>query len=443
MALSYQDQIITPWGRVHSGPHQVARPRSRDELPGLIGKAQSALLGVGLHRSYGDSGLNLGGAAISSRGLDRFIAFDPEQGVLRAEAGVSLDEILRLAVPRGWFLPTTPGTRFVTLGGAIGNDVHGKNHHRSGSFGRHVRRIGLVRSDRGVIEVAPDQEPELFRATLGGLGLTGFIAWAEIALAPIATSEVVEETVPFANLAEFFQLTTDSEARFEHVSSWVDCTASGRGLGRGVMFRGNWADSGPLEAHAPGVKLSVPVTAPHGLMNPLTLRALNLAYGRLQSLRRGSARIPYSSAFYPLDAIGGWNRLYGPKGFYQYQFMVPPQTQEAAMSEVLATIAASGQGSFLSVLKSLGSLTSGGPASFEGPGVSLARAVPNPRAPPPAMLGRRDPLVLPAGGPLSPAQDGRMSAEAYQSGYPRWRELEAQRDPLFSSSFWRRVTHER
>lgn len=443
MALTYQDQVIAPWGRVHTGVVQIARPRSQGELSKLIGQAGGSLLGVGLHRSYGDSGMNLGGAAISSRGLDRFIAFDADQGVLRAEAGVSLDEILRLIVPHGWFLPTTPGTRFVTLGGAIANDVHGKNHHRAGSFGRHVRRIGLVRSDRGAIEVSSDLEPDLFYATLGGLGLTGFIAWSEFALAPIATSQVVEETIPFANLSEFFRLTQESAERFEFVSSWVDCTASGRSLGRGVMFRGNWATSGSLDAHAPGVKLTVPVTAPPGLMNALTLRALNAAYGGLQRLRRGTARAHYSSAFYPLDAIGGWNRLYGPKGFYQYQFMAPPQTQEATMAQVLSEIAASGQGSFLSVLKSLGPLRSGGLVSFEGPGVSLALDFPNRGTATLELLGRLDRIVIDAGGKIYPAKDGRMSAAAFQSGYPRWRELKGQRDPLFSSSFWRRVTHER
>lgn len=444
MALSYHSQTVEPWGRTPRLPHRVARPQHRDQLAGLLAEAGAGdtVLGAGLHRSYGDSGLNPDGLLICARGLDRFIAFDAAQGILRAEAGVSLDEVLRLITPRGWFLPTTPGTRFVTLGGAVANDVHGKNHHQVGSFGRHVRRIGMVRSDRGPLELSPENEPELFYATLGGLGLTGLIAWVEIALAPISSTLVDEETVPFANLTEYFRLTTESEPWFEHVSSWIDCTAGGASLGRGVMFRGNWASSGGLSAHAARQKLNVPITAPPGLMNGLTLRAFNTAYGTLQRLRRGKARAHYSSAFHPLDAIGGWNRLYGPRGFYQHQFMVPPNAQEAAMAEVLKTLVAAGQGSFLAVLKSLGPLRSGGLVSFEGPGASLALDFPNRGETTLKLLDRIDQIVVAAGGKIYPAKDGRMSPATYQAGYPRWRELESLRDPLFSSRFWRRVTHD-
>jgi len=443
MVLSYHHETLEPWGRVLRAPHRVARPRHLDELAGLISEAPGQLLGVGLNRSYGDSGLNPEGAVIATRGLDRFIAFDPSSGILRAEAGVSLDEVLRLVVPRGWFLPATPGTRFVTLAGAVANDVHGKNHHLVGSFGRHVRRIGLLRSDRGLAELSPEVEPELFHATLGGLGLTGFIAWVEIALAPIPSSQVDEETLPFGSLDEFFRLTAESEASFEHISSWVDCTAKGASLGRGVMFRGRWAGAGGLRPHSPRQKLTVPATAPPGLMNALTLRALNTVYGAVQGLRRGTVRTHYANAFYPLDAIGSWNRLYGPAGFYQHQFMVPPQTQQDAMAEVLSTLAASGQGSFLAVMKSLGPLRSGGLVSFEGPGVSLALDFPNRGQATLDLLERLDRIVVAAGGKIYPAKDGRMSAATFQAGYPRWRELEARRDPHFSSRFWRRVTDER
>lgn len=443
MALSYHAETLQPWGRTAGGAHQVAHPRHQDELADLIAQARGSggVLATGLHRSYGDSGLNLDGRVISTRGLDRFIAFDAERGTLTAEAGVSLDEILRLVVPHGWFLPTTPGTRFVTLGGAIANDVHGKNHHRAGSFGRYVRKIGLLRSDRGAVEISPEAEPELFHATLGGLGLTGLIAWAEISLAPIPSSLIEEETVPFADLEAFFALSAESEARFEHVSSWIDCTASGRALGRGVMFRGNWAAKGPLTPHPADQKLTVPFTAPPGLMNGLTLRAFNAAYGMVQGFRKGVASVPYEKAFYPLDAIGHWNRLYGPRGFYQYQFMVPPERQERAMTAVLE--ASGGEGSFLAVLKSLGPLRSGGLVSFEGPGLSLALDFPNRGADTLELLDRLDRIVMEAGGRVYPAKDARMSPAAFKSGYRRWGELEARRDPLFSSSFWRRVTDDR
>jgi FAD/FMN-containing dehydrogenase len=442
MAVGYHDEIVRPWGRIEGAAQAVARPRHADELAALMDEARASgtLLGMGLNRSYGDSGVNPGGRAISTRGLDRFIAFDPEQGTLAAQAGVSLDEILRLVVPRGWFLPTTPGTRFVTLAGAIANDVHGKNHHRAGSFGRHVRRVGLLRSDLGAVDISASERPELFYATLGGLGLTGLITWAEIALSPIPSGFIEEETRPFRNLSEFFALTAESEPAFEHISAWVDCTAGGNALGRGVMFRGNWASGGALTAHAPGQRLSIPITAPPGLMNGLTLKAFNTAYGTLQRFRTGTAQVHYDKAFYPLDAIGGWNRLYGPRGFYQHQFMAPPETQEAAMAEALTLLSNSGQGSFLAVLKSLGPLRSGGLTSFEGPGLSLALDFPNRGEGTLRLLAQLDEIVVRAGGRVYPAKDARMSPATFKSGYPRWRELEARRDPLFSSGFWRRVT---
>lgn len=443
MAVGYVSQPLESWGRVVRTPQLLARPSHADELADLLGQASAEarpVLGVGLGRSYGDSGLNPGGGAISLRGLDRFIAFDAEQGVLRAEGGVSLDEILRLVVPHGWFLPTTPGTRFVTLGGAIANDVHGKNHHRAGSFGRHVRRMGLLRSDRGMLEISPADAPDLFHATLGGLGLTGLVVWAEIALVPIASSFLDQQALPFADLREFFALSAESEAAFEHVSSWVDCTADGRSLGRGVMFRANWSALGGLPLHPARPRLSIPVEAPAGLMNGLTLKAFNAAYLVRQRLGPATTRAHYSSAFHPLDTIGGWNRLYGPRGFYQHQFVVPPSSQEQAVAEVLHTIAASGQGSFLAVLKTLGPAQSGGLVSFHGPGTSLALDFPNRGAATLALLDRLDQIVVAAGGRVYPAKDGRMSAAVFQAGYPRWPELERQRDPLFSSGFWRRVT---
>lgn len=445
MAIGYLRQAARGWGRLKSVDLAIARPRHIDELAGLMDQARRAdggLLGMGLGRSYGDSGLNPGGRAISTRGLDRFIAFDAETGLLIAEAGVSFDEILRLVVPKGWFLPTTPGTRFVTLGGAIANDVHGKNHHRAGSFGRHVRKIGLLRSDRGMLEVSPSSDPELFYATIGGLGLTGLVAWAEISLRPIASAFIDEETVPFRNLQGFFELTAQSDAAFEHISAWIDCTASGDQLGRGVLYRGNWASDGDLRSHPSRQRLSIPVTAPPGLMNGLSLKAFNTAYGLSQGLRSGVHRVHYDKAFYPLDAIAGWNRLYGPRGFYQHQFMAPPQAQESAMAEALGLLARSGQGSFLAVLKSLGPLRSGGLVSFEGPGLSLALDFPNRGAATLALLAQLDEIVVRAGGRIYPAKDARMSPATFKAGYPRWRELERLRDPLFSSGFWRRVTHD-
>ena len=368
------------------------------------------------------------------------MALDLERGVLRAEGGASLDCILQLIVPKGWFLPTTPGTRFVTLAGAAANDVHGKNHHLAGSFGRHVRKIGLLRSDRGPLELSPDQSPELFFATLGGLGLTGFIEWVEVQLVRAPSGFLDQEAIGFSSLDGYFDLAAESNARFEHVAAWIDCSAAGSHLGRGVMFRANWSQEGGLVPHSRRLKLRVPLEAPSWLLNPLSIRGFNAAYHGLQSAGIGARRVPYASVFYPLDAIGDWNRLYGAAGFFQHQSVAPPGAERETMREMLGVIVASGQGSFLAVLKSMGDKDSGGLISFPRPGVSLALDFPNRGRRTLDLLDRLDRIVIDAGGRIYPAKDGRMSAETFRAGYPRWQALEALRDPLFQSAFWRRVT---
>ena len=430
------------WGRVHPARHLIAQPRFTDELPDLLalaGERGLTALAHGLGRSYGDSALNPDGVLVRTEGLDRLIAFDAASGVLRAEAGASLREILSLVVPQGWFFHTTPGTLFVTLGGAVANDVHGKNHYSAGSFGCGVRRIGLVRSDRGLVELSPDQEPELFAATIGGLGLTGLIAWVEIGLVPIDASLVDEETVVFADLDGFFQVAADSEAGFEHKSAWVDCTARGRALGRGFFTRANWARTGRLAAQGRIASLAVPFDAPTWALNPLTLKAFNAACFTWNSIRPGRSRKPYAS-FYPLDAIGGWNRLYGHRGFYQYQCVTPPAASPQAVRRLLETISASGEGSFLAVLKTLGPRASPGLLSFPMDGVTLALDFANRGRPTLDLLARLDEIVAEAGGRLYPAKDGRIPAAMFQAGYPDWRRFSKSIDPALSSAFWRRVS---
>lgn len=443
MSAAFVQQPYASWGRVIRRGHRVARPRYRDELAGLLAQARdegATVLGAGLGRSYGDSGLDPQGRLICGRWLDRFIALDLETGVLRAEGGASLDAILQLIVPHGWFLPTTPGSRFVTLAGAVANDVHGKNHHRAGSLGRHVRRIGLLRSEGGLAELSPDQSPELFFATLGGLGLTGFIEWVELQLVRAPSGFLDQEAVGFSGLDGYFDLVNDSNARFEHVAAWIDCSASGGALGRGVMFRANWSAEGGLVPHGRRQTLRAPLDAPSFLLNRLSIKAFNaLTYG-LQSSKRGLRKTPYASVFYPLDSIGDWNRLYGPTGFYQHQSVAPPGAERETLREMLGVIAASGQGSFLAVLKSMGDQDSGGLISFPRLGASLALDFPNRGQRTLDLLERLDRIVMSAGGRIYPAKDGRMSAETFRAGYPRWQALEVLRDPLFQSAFWRRVT---
>jgi FAD/FMN-containing dehydrogenase len=436
------DDLVS-WGRVLRARHAVARPHWRDELPGLIREGTEAgrkLLTVGLGRSYGDSGLNPDGAVIDMRGLDRAIAFDPETRVLRAEAGISLDALLGILVPRGFFLPVTPGTRFVTLGGAVANDVHGKNHHRAGTIGRWVRRLGLMRSDGGTLELGSDDNAGLFAATIGGLGLTGLIAWVEIEVIPIASAMMEVETIPFAGLDDFFPIADVSDGAFDYTVAWIDCLAKGDALGRGIFSRARHATSGPLAAKKQRAGPSLPLDLPAFALNGLTVRAFNAVYYRNGRRQAGRTPQPYEPFFYPLDRIGGWNRMYGKRGLYQYQSVVPPAVARDATKAMLEAISASGEGSFLAVLKTFGDAPSPGLLSFTRAGTTLALDFANRGASTLALMARLDAIVREAGGRLYPAKDGRIPAAMFRAGYPNWEDFARHVDPGFSSSFWRRVS---
>jgi FAD/FMN-containing dehydrogenase len=400
------------------------------------------MLPFGLGRSYGDSCLNDGDVLLLTTSLNHIVAFDDEHGLFRCEAGVSLDEVLKVIVPRGWFLPTTPGTKFVTVGGAIANDIHGKNHHRAGTFGCHITQFELLRSDGKRLLCSPLENSAWFAATIGGLGLTGLITWAEFKLRRVANAMIDVESVKFANLDQFFEISAESDRHFEYTVSWLDCLAKGTSLGRGIFMRGNHAGPGiqNLQPHRPP-RLRVPIDFPNFALNHYSIKAFNtLYYGRA----RGSMSrkvMHYDPFFYPLDALNDWNRIYGRRGFFQYQFVVPFTHGHEAMRAVIARIASSGQGSFLAVLKTFGERESPGMLSFPFPGVTLALDFPNNGLETLALFDELDRIVLEAGGRLYPAKDARMPAHAFQEHYPRWREFRHYLDPAFSSSFWQRVSH--
>ena len=433
------------WGRVLRARHEVARPQWRDELPALLDEGTEAgrkLLAIGLRRSYGDSGLNPDGAIIDMIRLDRAIAFDPETRLLRAEAGVSLDALLGMLVPRGFFLPVTPGTRFATLGGAVANDVHGKNHHRAGTLGRWVRRLGVMRSDGGTVELGRDDNNGLFAATIGGLGLTGLIAWVEIEVIPIASAMMEVETIPLAALDEFFPLAAESDGAFDYTVAWIDCLARGDALGRGLFSRARHSASGPLVPRKKRSGLSLPFDLPGFVLNGVTVSVFNELYYRNGRRKAGRASVPYEPFFYPLDRIGRWNQLYGRRGFYQYQSVVPPEAARDATRAMLQAISAAGEGSFLAVLKTFGDRPSPGMLSFPRPGTTLALDFANRGASTLKLMDRLDAIVREAGGRLYPAKDGRISAAMFRAGYPDWEDFARHVDPSFSSAFWRRVSRE-
>ncbi|SFI82341.1 FAD/FMN-containing dehydrogenase [Phyllobacterium sp. CL33Tsu] len=432
---------IRSWGGTVKAQHFVSRPSWREQLPELLARKEGrSVLGIGLRRSYGDSGLNPDGSLIDMTALDRVISFDPVTRLLRAEAGIAFDSILELFVQRGYFLPVTPGTRFVTLGGAVANDVHGKNHHSAGTIGRWVRRIGLIRSDGTEIELTPDDQTGLFAATIGGLGLTGLISWAEIELLPIDSAMMEAETIPFANLDAFFAVAAESDDAADYTVAWVDCLARGDRLGRGLFSRARHAPLGARLTKRAKPKLSMPFAMPGFMLNATSIGLFNGLYFYRGRRAAGPAITPYQPYFYPLDAIGHWNRMYGSRGMYQYQSVVPPATARDATREMLETISKAGEGSFLAVLKTFGGVPSPGLLSFPQAGTTLALDFPNKGQLTLDLLNRLDDIVREAGGRLYPAKDGRISASMFRAGYPAWETFANHVDPAFSSAFWRRVS---
>lgn len=403
--------------------------------------AEGSMLPHGNGRSYGDSCLNDGGALLHTRHLDRFMAFDPLSGILECEAGVLLSEILDLVVPQGWFLPVTPGTKFVTVGGAIGNDVHGKNHHKAGTFGRHVLEFELLRSDGSRRLCSPRENPEWFAATVGGLGLTGLISRAKIQLRRVASPWMSCEICRFDDLPGFFRLSRASDRDYEYTVAWIDCASQGNALGRGIFTRANHAPAHPdFRPDAPARRLSVPLTPPISLINPLSLSAFNSLYYHRQ--REGVRHVTthYEPHFYPLDGVAEWNRIYGPRGFLQYQCVVPLAAAPDCVELLVKTIAKSRQGSFLAVLKQFGDIASPGMLSFPRPGATLALDFPHRGASTLSLLDRLDEIVASAGGAVYPAKDARMPARFFKQYFPAWETFSHYIDPKFSSSFWRRVT---
>ena len=400
---------------------------------------QRMLLAYGNGRSYGDTCQSASGTVIDMRGLAGIVAFDAKTGIVEAHAGTMLPDIIAHAAPQGWFPAVVPGTQFVTLGGAIANDIHGKNHHRQGTFGRHVESLKLMRSDGRTYDCSPTRNAALFAATIGGMGMTGLILSARTRLMKVASLDVAEQAIPFRSLAEYFDLAEAADRDNEYAVAWVDQLASGAGAGRGVLLAGNHADAGKRQASAPGGLLAVPFQPPLNLLNKPFLRLFNTAYHFAKT--RSSARrlTPYQSFFFPLDGVRGWNRLYGPRGLFQHQSAVPFEAARSAIPELLAATRNAGQGSFLTVLKRFGDVASPGILSFPRPGYTLTLDFPNRGAPTLKLLERLDDITMAAGGAVNPYKDARMSAEVFGASFPRWRELETQRDPAFLSAFWERT----
>ena len=403
----------------------------------------SSVLPYGMGRSYGDSCLNDRAHLLLTRSLDHLIDFDPNSGILRAEAGVTFEEILQFSVPRGFFLPVTPGTKFVTLGGAIANDVHGKNHHVDGNISHHVTQFELLRSNGERLVCSESSNQSMFRATVGGLGLTGLMTWAELKLRPIHNPFISQEIIKTSGLSDFFALSKESSKNFCYTVSWVDCLAKNNSLGRGLYIRGNHAGAEHSQSNlkAPKTNKSVPIDFPAMALSRPTVKAFNFAYYNKQQKRQTSSLVHFDPFFYPLDAIHHWNRIYGPRGFLQWQCVVPFADGQDAIKDILGEISRAGQGSFLAVLKTFGNASSLGMMSFPKPGVTLALDFPNTGEKLYKLLDRLDDITKSAKGCVYIAKDARMTKPSFEAFYPNAHEFSRFIDPMFSSSFWRRVTN--
>ncbi len=422
---------VHSWGRLGDFDHQMIPLSDRRRVASQL-RGDAAGLAFGMGRSYGDVCLNPGGVLWNTTMLDRFIRFDEINGQLQCEAGLLLRDVQRLIVPRGWMLPVVPGTQLATLGGAVANDVHGKNHHIAGSFGDHVIEIVLTRTDGSRHLLRPGDAR--FAATIGGLGLTGVITELTLQLKRIQGPWLQMETQPYKNLTTFFDLADAAEADWEHTVSWIDCVA---GSGRGIFMRANHSN---LQQAAPksGRSWRMPFMPPVSLVNTLTLKPFNQLYYQLKKNQTTNLQY-YENFFHPLDHLLEWNRMYGPRGFFQYQCVLPRAQGREGVQAMLKQISNAGEGSFLAVLKTFGERPSVGMLSFAQPGVTLALDFTNQGEKTHKLLASLDDIVRDARGRLYPAKDARMPRALFEAGYPRLQEFLSHRDPGISSAMSRRL----
>jgi len=436
------DPIVAPplplsgWGRYPVAACRVRRPeRVRD-----LGPADSGpCIPRGRGRAYGDAALSAGGTVVLTERLDRFLALDDGAGLLTVEAGATVAEVLEVVTPRGWFLPVSPGTGEASVGGCVAADVHGKNHHHVGGFGAHVRSLTLITADGSAVQCSPEKEPELFWATVGGMGLTGAVAEVTVQLVPVASAYVAARHHRTDGLDGVVDLLDGEPGDAPYSVAWIDCLARGAGRGRGVVMEGRHASpdqapGGP--AHAlrvpPRRRIALPPGPPFGVVNAALGRLFNGLYLGRQGGRAGGRHfvVDYARFFHPLDALAGWNRLYGPRGFVQHQSVVPLDGGRKALHALLVAVEESGVPAYLGVLKRLGA-EGKGMLSFPMPGYTLALDLPmGPKTL--ALTDRLDGVVAEHGGRIYLAKDATLKAGRFAAMYPRlaaWQAVRRRVDP--------------
>jgi decaprenylphospho-beta-D-ribofuranose 2-oxidase len=443
MADHQRRRPVTGWGSTAPTVARVVPARGEAEVRAALHLADDrGVIARGLGRSYGAPAQNAGGLVLELADDQGAMVLDPVEGTVRVAAGVSLDALLRHLVPRGWFVPVTPGTRAVTIGGAIAADIHGKNHHRDGSFGQHVTTMQLMLADGSVREIGPEQDPALYWATVGGMGLTGIVLEATIRLLPITTSRMLIDTERTTDLDDLCARMAEGDHRYRYSVAWIDLLATGRHLGRGVLTRGDHADVAHLPARArlvpleygPGALVTAPPLVPDGLLNPFTVRAFNEVWYRKAPRGPHSGLESIGYFFHPLDLVRSWNRMYGRHGFVQYQFAVPFGAEDV-LRRVVERLSRSHAPSFLAVLKRFGDANPA-PLSFPMPGWTLALDLAAGRRGVPEMFAELDRWVLDAGGRHYLAKDAHLRPDALTAAYPRLEEWRAVRDKADPTGVW-------
>ena len=423
---------IFGWGRYPKQEGIELSYRNEQELKALLEKHPQCIARGG-GRAYGDSAL--APVMLNSKRFNHVRAFNTDTGIIKVEAGLILADLLKAFVPQGWFAPVTPGTQFVSIGGMVASDVHGKNHHVDGSFGQHITELSLMLANGEIETCSPTNNSDLFHATIGGMGLTGIILTVSFRMTAVQSAWVRQETIRCDSLDAVMDEFEQSK-HWKYTVAWIDCLSTDEEMGRSVLFRGEHATRAELsmdKSNAPLTlkpkrKLNVPFSFPPGVLNRWSVKAFNELYFRRAPEERTDF-VDYQTFFYPLDAIHNWNRIYGPKGFVQYQCVIPKARSREALQKLLGMIASAGEGSFLAVLKLFG--PQDGMLSFPSEGYTLALDFPAKQSVF-ALLDRLDQVVLEHGGRIYLTKDARMSAHTFRSGYPalkQWQQIAAEHDP--------------
>ncbi len=447
-------RVLTGWGNTPRSSATVVYPATTGEIAAAFDDPpRRGVVPRGLGRSYGDAAQNAGGRVVDTTGVAR-VEIDEATGTVTASAGTSLDDLMRILVPRGRFVPVTPGTRFVTVGGAIAADIHGKNHHKVGSWCESVQSMRLLVPSGDTIEVTPESDPDLFWATAGGMGLTGMVTEATFTCPPIETSRVLVDTVRAPDLDAVMDAMITGDHLYDYSVAWIDLMATGASMGRSVLTRGRFARLDELAdldgpdaaarplAYDPTVRLAAPPWVPPGLLNKLTVRAFNELWFRKAPQHRSDELQSIATFFHPLDLMAGWNRIYGTRGFIQWQFVIPDDAHDTLRS-VIGILTESGCTSFLAVLKRFGP-GNNGPLSFPAPGWTLALDIPAAVPGLGPLLDRLDVMVADAAGRVYLAKDSRMDPALVHHMYPRlneWRATQRRVDPdgILTSDLNRRL----